>query len=154
MVVKIGGKRMYMWRAVDKKGVVLDAVVQKCRNKAAALKLLRKLLKQQSFVPDKFVTDGLSFYKAAMKGLGCQARHVPRRLRENNRAENSHLSVRRRERKMQRFKSQGQAQLFISTHSAVYNIFNIDRHLTSRNTMRYLRNTAMEKWKIASAPAG
>ena len=154
MVVRINGKRMYMWRAVDKEGVVLDAIVQKRRNKAAALKLLKKLLKRQGFVPDKFVTDGLASYKAAMKELGCQARHAPGRLRENNRAENSHLPVRRRERKMQRFKSQGQAQLFISTHSAVYNTFCIDRHLTSRNTMRYLRNAAMEKWKAASAAGG
>ena len=154
MVVRINGKRMYMWRAVDKEGVVLDAIVQKRRNKAAALKLLRKLLKRQGFVPDEFITDGLPSYKAAMKELGCQSRHTPGRLRENNRVENSHLPVRRRERKMQRFKSQGQAQLFISTHSAVYNTFSIDRHLTSRSTMRYLRNAAMEKWKVASAPAG
>lgn len=80
---------MYMWRAVDKEGVVLDALVQKRRNKAAALKLLRKLLKRQGFVPDKFVTDGLATYRAAMKELGCQSRHAPGRLRENNRAENS-----------------------------------------------------------------
>lgn len=154
IVIKINGKRMYMWRAVDKEGVVLDAIVQKRRNKAAALKLLKKLLKRQGFVPDKFVTDGLASYKAAMRELGCQACHAPGRLRENNRAENSHLPVRRRERKMQRFKSQGQAQLLVSTHSAVYNTFSIERHLTSRNTMRYLRNAAMEKWKVASAPAG
>ena len=167
MGIKIGSKRLgfgmipriirrlrYMWRALDKEGVVLDAIVQKRRNKAAALKLLKKLLKRQGFVPDKFVTDGLTSYKAAMKELGCQARHALGRLRENNRAESSHLPVRRRERKMQRFKSQGHARLFISTYSAVYNNFNIDRHLTSRNTMRYLRNAAMEEWKIASGPAG
>ncbi len=65
---------MYMWRAVDKEGVVLDAIVQKRKNKAAALKLLKKLLKQQGFVPDKFVTDGLASYKAAMKGAGEIAR--------------------------------------------------------------------------------
>ena len=81
--------------------------------------MLRKLLKNQSFVPDAIVTDGLASYKAAMRELGCKGRHKPGRLRDNNRVENSHLPVRRRERKMQRFKSQRQAQRFISTHSAI-----------------------------------
>ena len=71
MVVRIGGKRMFMWRAVDKEGEVLDVLVQKRRNKAAALKLLRKLLKKQGFKPEKIVTDGLRSYKAAMRELGC-----------------------------------------------------------------------------------
>jgi putative transposase len=110
MVVRINGKRMFMWRAVDKEGEVLDMLVQKRRNKAAALKLLRKLLKNQGYVPDQIVTDGLLSYPAALRDLGCLSRHRPGRLRENNRVENSHLPVRRRERKMQRFKSQGQAQ--------------------------------------------
>ena len=105
MVVRIRGQRMYMWRAVDKEGEVLDILVQKRRNKAAALKLLRKLLKNQGCAPDAIVTDGLASYKAAMKVLGCQHRHEPGRLRDNNRVENSHLPVRRRERKMQHFKS-------------------------------------------------
>ena len=98
---------MYMWRAVDSEGEVLDMLVQKRRNKAAALKLLRKLLKNQGFVPERIVTDGLTSYRAALKVLKCQSRHQPGRLRDNNRVENSHLPVRRRERKMQRFKSQG-----------------------------------------------
>jgi transposase-like protein len=131
MVVRINGQRMFMWRAVDKEGEVLDVLVQKRRNKAAALKLLRKLLKTQGFVPDAIVADGLASYPAAMKLLGCKNRHRPGRLRDNNRAENSHLPVRRRERKMQRFKSQGQAQRFVSTHGAIYNTFNIERHLIS-----------------------
>jgi transposase-like protein len=153
MVVRINGKRMLMWRAVDKEGEVLDMLVQKRRNKAAALKLLKKLLKNQGFVPEQIVTDGLASYRAAMKVLGCQKRHRPSRLRENNRAENSHLPVRRRERKMQRFKSQGQAQRFVSTHSAIYNVFNIQRHLVSRNTMRQFRSAAIAAWNAASAAA-
>jgi putative transposase len=153
MVVRINGVRMFMWRAVDKEGEVLDVLVQKRRNKAAALKLLRKLLKNQSFVPDAIVTDGLASYQAAMKVLGCKDRHRPGRLRDNNRVENSHLPIRRRERKMQRFKSQGQAQRFVSTHSAIYNTFNIERHLISRNTMRQFRTSAMEEWLTASATA-
>lgn len=150
MVVRINGKRLFMWRAVDKEGEVLDVLVQKRRDKKAALKLLRKLLKNQGYVPDAIVTDGLASYRAAMKVLGCQHRHKPGRLRENNRVENSHLPVRRRERKMQRFKSQGQAQRFISTHSAIYNTFNTQRHLISRNTMRKFRSAAMAEWLAAS----
>ena len=153
MVVRINCVRMDMWRAVDKEGEVLDVVVQKRRNKAAALKLVRKLLKNQGYVPDKIVTDGLPSYKAALKVLGCVARHKPGRLRDNNRVQNSHLPVRQRERKLQRFKSQGQAQRFVSTHSAIYNTFNTQRHLISRNTMRKFRSAAMAEWLTASAAA-
>jgi len=151
MVVKIRGKRMFMWRAVDREGEVLDMLVQKRRNKAAALKLLKKLLKNQGFVPDQIVTDGLASYRAALKVLKGQHRHKPGRLRDNNRVENSHLPVRRRERKMQRFKSQGQAQRFVSTHSAIYNTFNLQRHLVSRKTLRTFRAAAFAEWNAASA---
>ena len=151
MVVRIHGKRMFMWRAVDDEGEVLDVLVQKRRNKHAAHRLLRKLLKRQGYVPDQFVTDGLLSYGAALETLSCRSRHRPGRLRENNRAENSHLSVRRRERKMQRFKSQGQAQRFVSIHGAIYNLFNVQRHLISRSTLRTFRATAMEGWITASA---
>jgi Transposase and inactivated derivatives len=153
MVVRIKGQRMYMWRAVDKEGEVLDMLVQKRRNKKAALKLLRKLLKNQGFLPERIVTDGLASYRAALKVLKCQGRHQPGRLRDNNRVENSHLPVRRRERKMQRFKSQGQAQRFVSTHSAIYNTFNLQRHLISRKTLRTFRAAAMAEWNAASAAA-
>ncbi len=153
MVVRINGKRMFMWRAVDDEGEVLDVLVQKRRNKHAALRLLRKLLKRQGYVPDRFVTDGLLSYGAALETLSCRSRHRPGRLRENNRAENSHLAVRRRERKMQRFKSQGQAQRFVSIHGAIYNLFNVQRHLISRSTLRTFRATAMEGWIAASAAA-
>jgi len=151
MVVKIRGQRMSMWRAVDREGEVLDMLVQKRRNKKAALKLLRKLLKNQGCIPERFVTDGLASYRAALKVLKCQKRHHPGRLRDNNRAENSHLPVRRRERKMQRFKSQGQAQRFVSIHSAIYNTFNLQRHLVSRKTLRTFRAAAFAEWAAASA---
>ena len=153
MVVKIRGQRMFMWRAVDDEGEVLDVLVQKRRNKAAALKLLRKLLKNQGFMPDTIVTDGLASYRAALTILGCQHRHRPGRLRDNNRAENSHLPIRRRERKMQRFKSQGQAQRFVSTHGPVYNTFNVQRHLISRSTLRTFRAAAMKAWAEATNAA-
>lgn len=132
---------------------MLDVLVQKRRNKEAALKLLRKLLKSQGFVPEAIVTDGLASYRAALRKLGALKCHQPGRLQENNRAENSHLPVRRRERKMQLFKSQGQAQRFVSTHSAIYNCFNTERHLVSRKTMRKYRDRAFAEWQAASASA-
>jgi len=149
-VVKIRGVRMYMWRAVDSEGEVLDMLVQKRRNKAA-LKLLKKLLKNQGFVPEKIVTDGLTSYRAAFKKLKCLHLHHPGQLRDNNRVDNSHLPVRRRERKMQRFKFQGQAQRFVSIHGAIYSTFNLQRHLVSRKTLRTFRAAAFAEWSAASA---
>src|SRR5260221_10607607 len=103
MVVSIAGRRMYMWRAVDSEGEVLDVMVQPRRDKAAAVKLLRKLLKRQGFAPTVIVTDRLRPYGTALQTIG-SGRHE-QGLRANNRAENSHQPVRRRERKMQGFKS-------------------------------------------------
>ena len=153
MVVKIGGQWMYLWRAVDDEGEVLDMLVQKRRNKTAALKLLRKLLKNQGVYPETIVADGLASYGAATRELGCEDRHRPSRLRENNRAENSHLPIRLRERKQQRFKSQGSAQRFLATHAAVYNVFNVQRHLIRRPTLRQFRAEAMANWAAATAAA-
>ncbi len=109
------------------------------------------MLRKQGYAPAEIVTDGLLSYGAALETLGGRSRHRPGRLRDNNRAENSHLSVRRRERKMQRFKSQGQAQRFVATHGAIYNLFNLQRHLISRSTLRTFRATAVEGWMAASA---
>lgn len=100
LVVLINGRRMFIWGAVDQEGEVLDVLAQKRRNKRAALKLLRKLLCKQGYAPDQFVTDGLLSYGAALDILRCRSRHHSGRLRDNSRAENSHLSVRQRERKM------------------------------------------------------
>ena len=144
---------MYLWRAVDDEGEVLDMLVQKRRNKAAALKLLRKLLKNQGVRPGTIVTDGLASYRAATRELGCDDRHRPGRLRENNRAENSHLPIRRRERKQQKFKSQGSAQRFLATHAAVYNTFNVQRHLFSRPTLRQFQAEATATWAAATSAA-
>ena len=153
MVVRITGQRIYLWRAVDDEGEVLDMLVQKRRNKRAALRFLRKLLKRQGIHTEAIVTDGLASYGAATCELGFSDRHRPGRLRENNRAENSHLPIRRRERKQQRFKSQGSAQSFLATHAAVYNTFNVQRHLISRFTFHHLRTRAMATWAAATAPA-
>ena len=152
MFVSINGKRMYLWRAVDSEGEVLDILVQSRRNKTAALKLMRKLMKKQGFIPDAFVTDKLPSYGAALKGLGL-SRHHDFGGRKNNRAENSHLPVRQRERRMQRFKSPGSAQRFLSTHAAVYNTFNVQRHLISRKSLRQFRNEATTAWQTVTAAA-
>jgi putative transposase len=113
MAVMIAGRRFWLWRAVDDEGEVLDLLVQRRRDKAAAVKLMRKLLKKQGFAPEVLVTDKLRSYGAAKSEIGLSARH-DQGLRANNRAENSHQPTRRRERKMQRFKSPGSAQRFLS----------------------------------------
>jgi putative transposase len=148
--VSINGKRMYLWRAVDGEGEVLDILVQSRRNKKAALKLMRKLLKKQGFVPDAFITDKLPSYGAALGDLGLLKRH-DFGGRKNNRAENSHLPVRQRERRMQRFKSPKSAQRFLSTHAAIYNTFYTQRHLISRRSLRQFRAEAMEQWRAVVA---
>src|ERR1700736_1606887 len=113
MVVSIAGRQMYMWRAVDSEGEVLEILVQPRRDKAAALRLLRKLLRRQGFVPKAIVTDKLRSYGAALREIGFSGLHE-QGLRANNRAENSHQPLRRRERKMQGFKSIKSAQRFVS----------------------------------------
>ena len=150
MAVLIGGRQFWLWRAVDNEGEVLDLLVQRRRDKAAAVKLMRKLLKKQGFAPEVLVTDKVRSYGAAKSEMRLCARHE-QGLRKNNRAENSHLPVRRRERKMQRFKSPGSAQRFLSIHAAVQNTFNVQRHLTSRRTLRVFRDEAFRTWRSATA---
>ena len=139
---------MYLWRAVDCEGEVLELLVQSRRNKRAALKLMRKLLKAQGFAPTAVVTDKLPSYGAALSDRGMKDKHI---TGGRNRAENSHLPVRQRERRMQRFKSAGSAQRFLSTHAAIYNTFNVQRHLISRSTLRQFRADAMTSWNVATA---
>jgi putative transposase len=111
--LKIDGRMAYLWRAVDAVGEVLNVLVQSKRNKHAALKLMRKLLKKYAFVPERLVTDDLRSYGAAARALGLSRLHERGRWK-NNRAENSRQPT-RRERKMQRFKSARSAQKFLST---------------------------------------
>jgi transposase-like protein len=150
MAVIIAGEQFWLWRAVGDEGEVLDLLVQRQRGKRAAVKLMRKLIKKQGFVPDVLVTDRLRSYGAAKAELKLTARHEQGR-RRNNRAENSHQPVRRREQKMQRFKSPGSAQRFLSVHAAVYNNFNLQRHLVSRSTLRTIREEAFRTWQAATA---
>jgi putative transposase len=130
MVVRIGGEWMYLWRAVDHEGKVLDMLVQRRRDGRAALRLMRKLLKKQGFAPKLLVSDKLRSYASAFRQLGLSCPHQ-QGLRRNNRAENSHQVVCRRERKLQRFKSAQSALRFLSMHAAVHNTFNVQRHLVS-----------------------
>jgi transposase-like protein len=152
MVIVIRRKRYWLWRAVDNEGEVLDFLVQSRRNARAARKLMRKLLKKQGFAPTRIVTDKLRSYPSAFRAIGLVAEH-DRGLRANNRAENSHQPVRRRERKQQRFKSPGSAQRFLNIHAATYNTFYHQRHLLKRSMYKELRTTSFEVWQSASVAA-
>ncbi len=120
--------------------------------KPQAVRLLRKLLRRQGFVPTVIVTDKLRSYAAALRGLGFSGLHE-QGLRANNRVENSHQPLRRRERKMQGFKSAKSAQRFVSVHAAVYNTFNVQRHLISRRIQRQFRTAAHNSWTDATVAA-
>ena len=150
--VSINGKNVYLWRAVECEGEVLDVLVQSRRNKRAALKLMRKLLKSQGFSPDAVMTGKLPSYGAALSELGMRARHITGG-RINNRAENSHLPIRQRERRMQRLKSASAAQRFLSIHAAVDKTFNVQHHLITRRTMPQFRAAAMDRWDAVTATA-
>lgn len=152
MVVTIDGKRRWLWRAIDNEGEVLDFLVQSRRNAKAAKKLMRKLLKKLGFAPARVVTDRLRSYPAAFRALSLTAQH-DRGRRANNRAENSHLPIRRRERKQQGFRSPGSAQRFLSVHAATFNTFYHQRHLTNRPNYKQLRAGSFDTWAMASAAA-
>ena len=143
--VKVNGTRHYLWRAVDHEGEVLEAVVTKRRNKTAALKLLKKLMKRHGRA-EEIVTDRLASYKATLRELGAlETQKTGRWL--NNRVENSHLPFRRRERAMQRFRRMRSLQKFASVHSSVYNHFNQERSLSTRDTFKMTRAAALAEWR-------
>ena len=151
MVCTIGGERLFLWRAVDDEGEVMDMIVQKRRDTGAALRLLRRLLRNQHVEPESIVTDGLKSHASALREIGLDDRHRPGRLRENNRIENSHLPIRRCERKMLNFKSRNSAQRFLETHAAIYNVFNVQRHRISRPTLRVFCARSDSVWSKAVA---
>ncbi|MEN0654034.1 MULTISPECIES: IS6 family transposase [Hyphobacterium] len=149
MFVKINGVTHYLWRAVDHEGEVLEAYVTNRRDRQAALKFLRKAMKRYG-QPKAFVTDRLRSYRAAFKQLGIEVdQEVGRWL--NNRVENSHLPLRRRERAMLRFRQMRSLQKFAAVHSSVHNHFNLDRHLNSRDRFKENRQAALAEWRQLAA---
>jgi len=135
----------YLWRAVDHEGEVLESFVTKRRDRKAALRFLKKSMKRYG-VPMVIVTDRLRSYRAAMTQLGNMQCQVTGRWL-NNRAENSHLPFRRRERAMQRFRLARSLQKFTAVHSSVCNHFNFQRHLISRNDFKIQRDAALVEWQ-------
>ena len=145
MFGKINGERHYLWRSVDHEGEVLESFVTKKRDKAAALTFLKKALKRHGRA-EAIVTDGMRSYPAAMRELGnLDRREMGRWL--NNRAENSHLPFRRRERAMQRFRRMKSLQKFASVHASFHNHFNSERHLVDRQTYKTHRSAALAEWQ-------
>ncbi len=147
--VKVNGKLCYLWRAVDHEGEVLEAVVTSKRDKAEAVKLLKRIMKKCGR-PQSIVTDRLRAYSAVIKEIGARDRHeVGARL--NNGAENSHQPFRRRERAMQRFRSMKTLQKFSSVHAQVHNHFNQERHLIIRQVYKQRRSAALAEWRALAA---
>ncbi|GAA5048042.1 IS6 family transposase [Erythrobacter westpacificensis] len=145
MYVKLNGEMVYLWRAVDQEGEILESFVSKTRDKKAALAFMKKALKRYGS-PEAITTDGLRSYKAAMSELGNQEKQEIGRW-ANYRVENSHLPFRRRERAMLRFRRMKSLQKFATVHANVHNHFNLDRHLTDRQTYKANRSAALAKWQ-------
>ena len=146
--IKIDGKQHYLWQAVDQDGEVVDVFLQKRRDGAAAKRFFKRLLKKHRDEPRKLVTDKLRSYGVAHRELIPDTIHDTSQY-ANNRAELSHQPTRVRERGMRRFKSVVQVQRFLSVHSAVYNLFNLGRHLISASHYRLSRLRAFASWKSA-----
>ena len=144
MYVKLNGEMVYLWRAVDQEGEILESFVTRTRDKAAALTFMKKTLKRHGS-PEKITTDGLRSYRAAMNELGNTAKQEGRWA--NNRVENSHLPFRRRERAMLRFRQMKTLQKFASVHANVHNHFNQERHLVDRQTYKERRSAALAEWQ-------
>jgi putative transposase len=143
--VRINGETYYLWRAVDHEGEVLEAYVTKKRDRKAALRFIKKAMKRYGR-PKTIITDRLRSYSAAMKVIGNADRQETGRWL-NNRAENSHQPFRRRERSMLRFRSGETPQRFASVHSSIHNHFNLERHLTDRQTFKLNLTAALEEWR-------
>ena len=143
--VTIQGRRQYLWRAVDQDGDLLDILVQSRRDRRAAVRFFRKVLKRQGRLPRRLITDKLRSYSAAHRTVMPSVPHSTRQY-ENNRAEVSHQPTRQRERQMRRFKSVGHAQHFLSVHGLVQNLFRTGRHVLRAVHHRLLRARAFGLW--------
>jgi len=148
--VKIDGMQHYMWRAVDQDGEIVDIFLQRRRDGKAAKRFFKRLLKTHRNEPRKIVTDKLRSYSVAHRELIPDTIHDTSQY-ANNRAELSHQPTRVRERAMRRFKSTKQAQRFLAVHAAVYNLFNLGRHLVSAKNYRFFRLRAFASWNYAAA---
>jgi putative transposase len=148
--VRINGKQHYLWRAVDQDGEVVDVYLQTKRDGAAAKRFFNRLLRSNGSEPRKIVTDKLRSYGVAHRDLMPDTIHSTRQY-ENNRAEQSHEATRARERGMRRFKSMKQAQLFATVHAAIFNLFNLGRHLVRAQHYRDLRIGAFSEWNRIAA---
>ncbi len=146
MYLKINGKLHYLWRAVDQDGQVLDILLQTRRDKHAAKRFFKKLLKGLRYVPQVVVTDKLRSYGAALKEVMPSVEHRQHKGL-NNRAELSHQPTRQQERQMRRFKSAGQAQRFLSAHFPINNLFRFRRHLLTAADARMVRAQAFDTWQ-------
>src|SRR5436309_4140175 len=152
VVLKMGRVKHWLWRAVDQTGIVLDVLVQRRRDKQAAKRLLRKLLKKQMRPPRVLITDKLASYGAAKKEIMPGVEHRQHKGL-NNRAENSHQPTRRRERQMKRFKSAGQAQRFLSAHDQINNLFHLRRDHLTADQYRAARTQAFQTWAAVTGVA-
>jgi putative transposase len=143
--VKVRCVTHYLWRAVDHEGEALESFVTKSPDRKAALKCIKKSMKRHGR-PEAIVTDRLRSYGAALKDLGRgDDREMGRWL--NNRAENSHLPFRRRERAMLRFRRMRTLQKFVSVHASIHNHFPTERHLQTRDTYKQTRAAALAEWR-------
>ena len=152
VVVKIAGRSYWLWRAVDQHGFVLEEILQSRRDKRAAKRLLVKLMKRWGFVPKRIITDKLRSYGAAKREVAPGLDHWSHKGL-NNRAENSHLPFRKRERAMQGFRSPGVLQRFVTIQSTTRNRFSVPARRRSGLTIRYHRLEAFETWKSAAHAA-
>ena len=146
MFITMGGKRYYLWRAVDQDGETLDILVQTRRNTRAAKRFFRKLLKGLQYVPNRLVTDKLRSYGAALRTTLPSVHHCTNQY-ANNRAEVSHQPTRQRERQMRCFKSPRHVQRFLSVHGPINNLFRIGRHLMQAVHYRLCRDRAFTTWR-------
>ncbi len=144
--LKINGRLHYLWRAVDQDGDVLDILVQSRRDKKAAKKFFRKLLKGLRYIPRVIITDKLRSYSAAKAEVMPGVEHLQQRY-QNNRAENSHQPTRLRERVMRRFKSAGHAQRFLSVFGIITSYFRPGRHLYTAGGYREVMKSRVVTWK-------
>jgi putative transposase len=153
MFLKINGRTHYLWRAVDQDGDVLDILVQSRRDKKAAKKFFRKLLKELRYVPRVIITDKLKSYSAAKAEVMPSVEHVQQKY-QNNRAENSHQPTRLRERVMRRFKSSGHAQRFLSAFGIIASHFRVGRHLYRASAYREVMKSRFVTWEKAVGVEG